>query len=238
MDYAIIRVGNKQHRVRDGETLVVDRVHTDEGGTFAPDVLLGGDGVSVTVKVLAHERGPKIRIGKYRKRTGYKRHNGFRAATSRIEVSLGHGKATSTRPAAAKADPKAEAATAAPKPKAAAQAGKVTSADPVAAGAEATPEAVAKAPKAKAAPQAGKTTVAKAEAKPEAAAKAPKPKASPPAGGLPAGYEALTIAAIVEGAKKWSKQELAAALAHEQENKKRKGALAALESSLAAKETS
>ena len=34
MDYAIIRVGNKQHRVRDGETLVVDRVHTDEGKTF------------------------------------------------------------------------------------------------------------------------------------------------------------------------------------------------------------
>ena len=44
MDYAIIRVGNKQHRVRDGETLVVDRVHTDEGGTFTPDVLLGDDG--------------------------------------------------------------------------------------------------------------------------------------------------------------------------------------------------
>ena len=44
MDYAIIRVGGKQHRVRDGETLVVDRVHTDEGETFEPDVLLGGDG--------------------------------------------------------------------------------------------------------------------------------------------------------------------------------------------------
>ena len=47
--------------------------------------------MTVTAKVLAHERGPKIRIGKYRKRTGYKRHNGFRAATSRIEISLGAG---------------------------------------------------------------------------------------------------------------------------------------------------
>ena len=41
MDYAIISLGNKQHRVRDGETLVVDRVKTDEGKTFEPVVLLG-----------------------------------------------------------------------------------------------------------------------------------------------------------------------------------------------------
>ena len=87
MEYAIIRLGGKQYRVREGEYLVVDRVKTDEGGTFSPEVLLGTG--TVTAKVLAHERGPKIRIGKYRKRTGYKRHNGFRAATSRIEISLG-----------------------------------------------------------------------------------------------------------------------------------------------------
>src|SRR3954452_17255220 len=105
MDYAIIRVGNKQHRVRDGETLVVDRVSADEGSTLAPDVLLRDDGVDVTLTVLAHERGPKIRIGKYRRRTGYKRHNGFRAATSRIEVSLGGKKVAP----AEKAEPKQEA---------------------------------------------------------------------------------------------------------------------------------
>ena len=88
MDYAIIRVGNKQHRVRDGETLVVERVATGVGGTFTPAVLLGEDGVQVTARVVAHERGPKIRIGKYKRRTGYKRHTGFRAATSRLEISL------------------------------------------------------------------------------------------------------------------------------------------------------
>ena len=101
MEYAVIRVGGKQHKVRDGETHVVDRVRTDVGGTFEPDVLLG-DGTKVVVTVLAHERGPKIRIGKYRKRTGYKRHNGFRAATSRIEISLGGAKK--------RAKPKTEAA--------------------------------------------------------------------------------------------------------------------------------
>ncbi len=108
MDYAVIRVGNKQHRVRDGETLVVDRVSTEEGKTFQPDVLLGGDGVKVTVTVVAHERGPKIRIGKYRRRTGYKRHTGFRAATSRIEVSFGGAKASSRTKA--ETQPKEESA--------------------------------------------------------------------------------------------------------------------------------
>ena len=98
MDYAIIRLGGKQYRVREGETLVVDRVKTDEGKTFSPDVLLG-DG-AVTAKVIAHERGPKIRIGKYKRRTGYKRHNGFRAATTRIEISLG-GKAPAPKKAEA-----------------------------------------------------------------------------------------------------------------------------------------
>ena len=102
MDYAIIRLGNKQHRVRDGETLVVDRLRADEGKSFEPDVLLGG---KVTATVVAHERGPKIIIGKYRKRTGYKRHNGFRAATSRVQITLGAPK----KAAAEKAAPKAEA---------------------------------------------------------------------------------------------------------------------------------
>jgi large subunit ribosomal protein L21 len=107
MDYAIIRLGGKQYRVREGEYLVVDRVKTEAGKTFAPDVLLGADGVTVTAKVLSHERGPKIRIGKYRKRTGYKRHNGFRAATSRVEFSLG---GATKAPQPQKAAPKSAAA--------------------------------------------------------------------------------------------------------------------------------
>ncbi|HUZ81538.1 MAG TPA: bL21 family ribosomal protein [Gaiellaceae bacterium] len=107
MDYAIIRLGGKQYRVREGEYLVVDRVKFDEGKTFTPDVLLGEQGVTVTATVLSHERGPKIRIGKYRKRTGYKRHNGFRAATSRIEFSLGAPKRAAAKKTEAAVAPKA-----------------------------------------------------------------------------------------------------------------------------------
>ena len=104
MDYAIIRLGGKQYRVREGETLVVDRVKADEGKTFTPDVLLGD--ATVTAKVVAHERGPKIRIGKYKRRTGYKRHTGFRAAQTRIEISLGSVAKDSAAPKKAEAAPK------------------------------------------------------------------------------------------------------------------------------------
>lgn len=95
MTYAIIEVGGKQYRVREGERLLVDRLHADEGATFTPTVLLLGGGgapvldpkgAKVTAKVLGSVRGPKIRIGKYKKRTGYRRHTGFRASLTRIEI--------------------------------------------------------------------------------------------------------------------------------------------------------
>ena len=116
MSYAIISLGGKQYRVREGQRLLVDRLPTADGKTFTPDVLLvGGDGatvlspkdVTVTVKVVGQERGPKIRIGKYKKRTGYKRHTGFRASLTQIQIeSIGGGKA---RAATKKKEPAAPA---------------------------------------------------------------------------------------------------------------------------------
>ena len=129
MSYAVISIGNKQYRVREGQRLLVDRVPHEEGKTFHPDlVMLGGDGdpklgsdlkgQQVTVKVAEHVRGRKIIVGKHRRRTGYKRRNGFRASLTRIEVqSIG---ATRARSAAAKketaAKPAAEKKPAARKP--------------------------------------------------------------------------------------------------------------------------
>jgi large subunit ribosomal protein L21 len=122
MSYAIITVGGKQYRVQEGERLLVDRVKTDAGQTFEPRVLLiGGDGspdltpsATVTVRVLDHVLGEKVRIGKYRQRTGYKRHNGYRSRLTQIEIEA-IGAATAKKAAAAK--PKAEQAEA-PAPKA------------------------------------------------------------------------------------------------------------------------
>ena len=113
MTYAIIKVAGKQYRVREGERLLVDRLKRDEGSTFAPTVLLvGGDGDAqldaadgaVTAKVLGDAKGPKIRIGKYKKRTGYRRHTGFRASLTQIEIESIGAKSSRSR-----SKPKSEA---------------------------------------------------------------------------------------------------------------------------------
>ena len=110
-NYAIISVGGKQYRVREGEKLLVDRLKTDEGKTFHPDILFaGGDGkadlepkIQVTAKVLGHVKGEKIRIGKYRRRTGYRRHNGYRSSLSQIEITaIGAKRSTAAKETAAK----------------------------------------------------------------------------------------------------------------------------------------
>ena len=100
MAYAIISLGGKQYRVQEGERLLVDRLPTEEGKTFHPEVLmLGGDGTfelapktQVTARVVGSPLGEKIRIGKYRPKSGYRRHTGFRAKLSQIEIeSIGGG---------------------------------------------------------------------------------------------------------------------------------------------------
>jgi large subunit ribosomal protein L21 len=191
--YAIISLGGKQYRVREGERLLVDRLKTDEGKTFNPDVLfLGGDGdgtlspqTQVTVKVVGHVLGDKIRIGKRRPKSGYRKQTGFRASLSQIEIQSIGGTAKRTTAAAT---PAAEKETPPPKPKAEA------------------PAPVAEAP----------------------AAAAP---ASPPRG-----YEDFTVADISEKSKRWKVEQLEAALRFEKKNANRKGAIAALESALAAKQ--
>ncbi len=199
--YAIISVGGKQYRVREGERLLVDRLKTDEGKTFNPDVLfLGGDGdgtlsprTQVTAKVVGHVLGDKIRIGKRRPKSGYRKQTGFRAHLSQIEIeSIGGTAKRSPAAAPAAAAPAAEQEAPAPKPKAE--------------------------PKAAATPKAAPAAAAPAPAQP------------------PRGYEDYTVADIAEKSKRWRVEQLEATLKFEKRNAKRKGAIAALESALAAKQ--
>jgi large subunit ribosomal protein L21 len=119
MSYAIISLGGKQYRVQEGDRLVVDRLGEAEGKTFNPPILfVGGDGeaelgpkgTTVTAKVVGHVLGDKIRVGKYRRRTGYSRHTGHRSRLTEIEIqSIGSKAQRAAAKPKAEEQPKAEA---------------------------------------------------------------------------------------------------------------------------------
>jgi large subunit ribosomal protein L21 len=104
--YAVVKCGGKQYRVEEGTTLVVDRMTGDEGASIDLQPLLYAGGkdtlfqgsdlgrVKVKAKIVGHERGPKLRVFKFKPKRGYKRTTGHRSELTRIEVtgiSLGRG---------------------------------------------------------------------------------------------------------------------------------------------------
>ncbi|HEX4344818.1 MAG TPA: 50S ribosomal protein L21 [Solirubrobacteraceae bacterium] len=108
MAYAIVKTGGKQYRVEQGQTLLVERLPEEAGATVVLKPLLyrstdtvfdadGLSGVSVTAKILAHERGEKIRVFKFKPKRGYKRTAGHRQELTRLEItSLTSGARAST----------------------------------------------------------------------------------------------------------------------------------------------
>src|SRR5580704_14463156 len=97
--YAIVKTGGKQYRVEQGQSLLVERLPASaEGDTVAllpllyvdGDKLVDGDALSrvtVSARVVAHERGPKLRIVKFKPKRGYKRRTGHRQDLTRLEVT-------------------------------------------------------------------------------------------------------------------------------------------------------
>jgi large subunit ribosomal protein L21 len=113
--YAIVKTGGKQYRVERGQRLLVERLRAEEGADVALQPILyrseeavfdkaGLEAVKVTAKVLAHVRGEKLRVFKFKPKRGYKRRTGHRQELTQIEVTeIVHG----ARKAAAKASAKA-----------------------------------------------------------------------------------------------------------------------------------
>jgi large subunit ribosomal protein L21 len=98
--YAIVRAGGRQEKVAVGDVLEMDRVEGEPGTTFQlPALLLVADDSSVTTdpaqlervavsaEVLEHTKGPKIRILKYKNKTGYRKRQGHRQPLTRIRVT-------------------------------------------------------------------------------------------------------------------------------------------------------
>jgi large subunit ribosomal protein L21 len=123
--YAIVKTGGKQYRVEEGQSLLVERLPDDDGARVALEPLLFVDGdnvvdgadlskVKVQARIVAHERGPKLRIVKFKPKRGYKRRNGHRQDLTRLEVTQIKLAARRSRASAEKADAEPAAADAAP----------------------------------------------------------------------------------------------------------------------------
>ena len=96
--YAIVKTGGKQYRVERGQTLLVERLKADEGAEMQLEPILyrseeaifdkeGLAGVKVTAKVLAHVRGEKLRVFKFKPKRGYRKRTGHRQNLTRIEIT-------------------------------------------------------------------------------------------------------------------------------------------------------
>jgi large subunit ribosomal protein L21 len=98
MSYAIVRVGGKQYRVEEGDSIVVDRLSASEGDRLELEPLLFADGdnavfdgaalekVKVQATVTGHERGKKIHGLKFKPKRGYKRRYGHRQDLTRLQI--------------------------------------------------------------------------------------------------------------------------------------------------------
>jgi large subunit ribosomal protein L21 len=99
MEYAVIRTGGKQYRVKQGDIIEVDKlpVLKDQSITFDDVLLWVLDGqvkvgtpivsdVKVKAKVLDQIKGEKIRVAKFKAKVRYRRVMGFRAQLTRIQI--------------------------------------------------------------------------------------------------------------------------------------------------------
>lgn len=96
--HAIIETGGKQYRVQEKDVLMVEKLEVEEGSVITLDRILAilNDGViktgspvegaSVTAKVLAHGKGKKIRVFKYKSKSNYRRRQGHRQPFTRLMI--------------------------------------------------------------------------------------------------------------------------------------------------------
>jgi large subunit ribosomal protein L21 len=97
--YAIVKTGGKQYKVAVGDVVEVEKVSGGVGDSVALPALLVVDGttvtsdaqalagVSVAGEVVAHTKGPKLTILRYKNKTGYKRRMGHRQSLTQVRVT-------------------------------------------------------------------------------------------------------------------------------------------------------
>src|SRR5579871_4201076 len=99
MATAVIRTGGKQYRVSEGDTLAIELLAGNPGDDvqFSDVLFVGGDspqigkplvsGAKVTGKILAHDRGERLVVFKFKRRKRYKRKNGHRQHFTSVKIT-------------------------------------------------------------------------------------------------------------------------------------------------------
>ena len=101
--YAIVKTGGKQYKVAEGDVIEVEKLVAEPGEAVTLPALLvvDGEGDSVTVthdsdalagytvsaEVVSHGRGPKIKIHKFKNKTGYHKRQGHRQNLTQVKVT-------------------------------------------------------------------------------------------------------------------------------------------------------
>ncbi|WP_049571680.1 50S ribosomal protein L21 [Streptomyces sp. SBT349] len=97
--YAIVRTGGRQQKVSVGDVIEVDRLSSEVGDNVELSALLVVDGETVTsdpwvlagvkvqAEVLDHHKGDKIRIQKFKNKTGYRRRMGHRQLHTQLKIT-------------------------------------------------------------------------------------------------------------------------------------------------------
>jgi large subunit ribosomal protein L21 len=97
--YAIVKTGGKQYKVAEGDVLTIEKLDLAAGASVALPAILLVDGTdvttdaaalaaaTVTAEVVAQTKGPKIRIHKFKNKTGYHKRQGHRQKLTQVRVT-------------------------------------------------------------------------------------------------------------------------------------------------------
>jgi large subunit ribosomal protein L21 len=97
--YAIVKTGGKQYKVAEGDVIEIEKLDGNPGAAVTLPAVLVVDGASVTTdaaalagvtvsgEVVAHTKGPKIVIHKFKNKTGYHKRQGHRQPLTRVKVT-------------------------------------------------------------------------------------------------------------------------------------------------------
>ncbi|AGJ61180.1 50S ribosomal protein L21 [Candidatus Moranella endobia PCVAL] len=97
--YGVFHSGGKQHRVREGQTVRLEKLDIATGKTVEFDrvmMIVNGEDIKIgspfltdgkiTAEVVAHGRGEKVRIIKFRRRKHFRKHQGHRQWFTDVKI--------------------------------------------------------------------------------------------------------------------------------------------------------